>query len=255
MANLNLINAVIQQYFERNKNVSKIQAKELMPEFIKAGVFPADHKNGLPIRIVLRELDKRNALNLIPYVLAERKDKNTNWFFVNVQVESKIEITETVKPKAKVFQAEKKTNKRENSDEHYVIDLCDKILKKVGHRQHRFDFLLGDPGKSGKQTTLPVDVYYPELNLVIEYKEYQHNNAISFFDKPDKLTLSGVSRGEQRRIYDQRRVEVLPEHGIKLIEIPFDLFDCDCKQRIKRNQEGDLKTVIECIKKIYPDLL
>jgi len=76
------INAVIKQYFDSNPSVSMIPAKDLMPEFIKAGVFAKDHRNGLPIRKVLRELDAINALYRIPYVMPVRKTKNTFWFFV-----------------------------------------------------------------------------------------------------------------------------------------------------------------------------
>ena len=81
MANLDLINEVIKSYFEQNKNVQKVPAKELMPWFIKAGVFNADQKRGLPIRNVFRDFDSNGKLHLIPYVLAERKSVNTNWFF------------------------------------------------------------------------------------------------------------------------------------------------------------------------------
>lgn len=75
------INAVIREWFG-NHSVDKIAAKELMPQFIATGIFTADHRNGLPIRNLLRELDRNNQLNLIPYVLADRKKINTNWFFV-----------------------------------------------------------------------------------------------------------------------------------------------------------------------------
>ena len=57
---------------------------------------------------------------------------------------------------------------RKNSDEHYVLDLCDEILGLKASRQQTFDFLRGD-GKPGKK--LPVDAYYPNLKLVVEYKE------------------------------------------------------------------------------------
>ncbi len=76
------INAVIKQYFDSNPSVSIIRAKDLMPEFIKAGIFAKDHRNGLPIREILRDLDAINALHRIPYVSPERKTKNTFWFFV-----------------------------------------------------------------------------------------------------------------------------------------------------------------------------
>ncbi|WP_309751901.1 hypothetical protein [Novosphingobium sp.] len=45
---------------------------------------------------------------------------------------------------------------------------------------------------------LPVDAWYPELALVIEYRERQHSEAVKFFDQRE--TVSGVGRGEQRRI-------------------------------------------------------
>lgn len=53
--------------------------------------------------------------------------------------------------------------KRDHSDEAYILDICDTLLKQKGLRQHRFDFLRGDSG-----VKLPVDAYYPTLNLVIE---------------------------------------------------------------------------------------
>ena len=85
---------------------------------------------------------------------------------------------------------------RKNSDEHYVIDLCDEILGLKASRQHTFDFLRGD-GEPGRK--LPVDAYYPNLKLVVEYKERQHTESVAFFNK--KTTVSGVSHDEQRRIY------------------------------------------------------
>ena len=96
--------------------------------------------------------------------------------------------------------------KRVNIDESYVIDLCDEVLNEKALRQHRFDFLKGDAG-----TKLPVDAYYKSKNLVVEYNERQHTESVALFDK--KKTISGVSRGEQRKIYDKRRTEVLPQHG------------------------------------------
>lgn len=76
------INEVVKNYFSENPSVDKIQAKDLMPEFIKAGIFTADHRNGLPIRKLLRELDKANRLDKIPNIHPERKAQNTYWYFV-----------------------------------------------------------------------------------------------------------------------------------------------------------------------------
>ena len=54
---------------------------------------------------------------------------------------------------------------REASDEAYVLDLCDVALDERGLRQHRFDWLRGDPGTSGRGRTLPVDGYWSEHRL------------------------------------------------------------------------------------------
>ena len=52
---------------------------------------------------------------------------------------------------------------RSSSDEAWIIDLCDAVLGKKAIRQHRFPFLLGDAGPSGRRVLLPVDAFYPEL--------------------------------------------------------------------------------------------
>jgi very-short-patch-repair endonuclease len=234
---------VLQSYFEENKSVKIIPAKDMMPYFILAGVFTKDIKNGLPIRNVLRRIDKNNQLHLIPYVHAERKEVNTNWFFQRSTSQA-IDKSQPLEIKLKLIQLkEPKTNSRKDSDEHYVLDLCDEVLQIKGLRQHRFDFLLGDANAQGRKAKLPVDIYYPELKLVLEYKEQQHSKANKHFDKPDLFTLSGVHRGEQRKIYDQRRLEVLPQHGITVIEILYNDFKHDRKNKILRDYEWDLMVV------------
>ena len=134
-------------------------------------------------------------------------------------------------------------------DEHYIIDLCDTVLKAKAHRSHTFDFLRGDPNKNNVRKKLPVDAYYQTLNLVIEYNERQHTEKVTFFDKPDKMTVSGVSRGEQRKIYDQRRKDVLPKHGIDLIVLSYFDFNFDSRKKIIRNRTNDLKILKQKLKK------
>lgn len=76
------INEVVTDYFENNPSVNEIPAMDLMPEFIKAGIFNKDYeRKGLPIRKLLRELDRNNELNKIPSLLPERKPINTYWYF------------------------------------------------------------------------------------------------------------------------------------------------------------------------------
>lgn len=142
------------------------------------------------------------------------------------------------------------TFSKKNSDEKYVIDLCDEVLQLKASRQHKFDFLQGDIGKNGKSRKLPVDSYYDELDLVVEYRERQHTESVIHFDKPYKMTISGVNRGEQRKIYDHRRREVLPKNRIQLIEISYDDFNYDRQKRIIRDRSNDLEVVKLKLKKI-----
>ena len=76
------INEVVTDYFKNNPSVNKIPAMNLMPEFIKAGIFNKDYeRKGLPIRNLLQELDRNNELDKIPSLLPERKPINTYWYF------------------------------------------------------------------------------------------------------------------------------------------------------------------------------
>ncbi len=117
-------------------------------------------------------------------------------------------------------------------DANYVLGFCDSLLSQISIREHRFPFLVGDTGRM-----LPVDAYYPKLKLVIEYRERQHTEGVDFFDKPDKLTVSGVPRGEQRKRYDQRRRDVLPKHGLVLVELSVTNFPYDSQKRLRRAPE------------------
>ena len=174
------INKVIRDYFTVNTSVEKVSSKDLMPLFIKKGIFNSDHRNGLPIRKVLRELDARNQLHLIPYLFPERKQKNTNWFFVNphTSAPNPISSTRAVEIHRKNTEKTHGSSPRTLSDESYVIDLCDCVLKTKASRGRRFGFLIGDPDKNGNCRKLPVDAYYSSLSLVVEYCERQHTESV-----------------------------------------------------------------------------
>lgn len=126
---------------------------------------------------------------------------------------------------------------RAHSDEAYVIDLCDHLLGMKALRQWRFPFLLGDPGRNGRCVRLPVDAFYPEISLVVEYHERQHGEPVPFFDR--RITVAGVSRGEQRRLYDERRRAVLPDHGMRLAVICYSELAHTGAGRLLREQERD----------------
>jgi hypoxanthine-DNA glycosylase len=78
---ISLINKVINEWFEEHPAQNKILAKELMPLFITKGIFNNNHRDGLTIRNLLRDLKRKNQLGLIPHVLDEQKIKNINWYF------------------------------------------------------------------------------------------------------------------------------------------------------------------------------
>ena len=148
---------------------------------------------------------------------------------------------QNTKQKPKIKAAYSKKNK--DSDESYVIDLCDSIIGIPASRQHKFDFLKGDKNLRGNSVRLPVDAYYEKLKLVVEYREKQHTEEVRFFDKPNKLTVSGVNRAEQRRIYDQRRRDILPQNGVELVEISYADFNYNKQKKIIRNYKNDLNVI------------
>lgn len=132
-------------------------------------------------------------------------------------------------------------------NESYVLDLCDEALGSKGRRQHTFEWLKGDPSpKSGNRRTLPVDAYYPSLRLVVEFHEKQHTEAVKHFDKPDVLTVSGVHRGIQRKLYDDRRRELIPARGLSLVIIPMSNFTVR-SHRIVKDHKSDLEVVREAL--------
>ena len=81
-AKIEKINKVLADYFEKNKSVKRVRALDMMDYVVDAGIFKKDYeRSGLPIRNLLRELDENNQLDLIPYVVVERKERNSNWYF------------------------------------------------------------------------------------------------------------------------------------------------------------------------------
>ena len=77
--------------------------------------------------------------------------------------------------------------------------------------------------------------------LVIEYRERQHTEEVPFFNR--WLTISGVSRGAQRALYDQRRREELPRHGIQLVELNVSEFPHTGRKRLLRIREQDIAVI------------
>ncbi len=239
----NRINEALKEFFSMSSSPKKVKAKSLMNLFIEKGIFSSNHRDGLPIRNYLRYLDDNNMLDLIPYVMVERKATNRNWFFIDISSDGTSNSVNDIYDIHMKKESSSSIGRRTNSDEFYIIDLCDRVLHQKASRQHSFDFLIGDTGHK-----LPVDAYYEKLKLVVEYYEYQHNSSVPFFDK--KMTVSGVPRSIQRRIYDQRRVDVLPKYGIDIVI--FHYFDFGTSKKLRRNIDSDLKVIKDKLMKYLP---
>lgn len=222
---------------KRRITESRDEQKKTRRRIRKLGFMISNYFNGF------NDIDFKNLLN------------NGEIEIIGNQFFSTTQTTKNVNTKQKTNIINGKVPKEESNykDEHYILDYCDKVLGLTSSRQHKFDFLLGDPGKNGKCRKLPVDAFYETLKLVIEYREKQHTESVAHFDKPDKLTVSGVHRGEQRKIYDERRRKILPQHRINLIEISYSDFNFDKQKRIIRNPETDIKIVKQKLKKYLPD--
>jgi hypothetical protein len=124
------------------------------------------------------------------------------------------------------------------SDSNYVINLCDEVLGREGLRQHRFDFLLGDPSPStGRQVRLPVGVFYPDLKLVIEYNGRHGPGAHPLLERRQPDTTD-----DRRVLYGRRRREILPRHGINFMEICYTDLPHDSRRHLLRT-ENDLRII------------
>lgn len=86
MHKLTQINLILKDYFDLNKNVKKIPAKNMMPYFVLAGIFTKNEKNGLPIHYLLKKLEANEKLNFVPFAKAIKKEVYTKWVFENKNV-------------------------------------------------------------------------------------------------------------------------------------------------------------------------
>ena len=75
------IDQVVRDFFDEHPSRKEMPAKDLMPLFIKKGIFSKNHHDGLPIHKLLRELDSENKLYLLKHVKVDRKIVNRNWYF------------------------------------------------------------------------------------------------------------------------------------------------------------------------------
>lgn len=105
----------------------------------------------------------------------------------------------------------------------YILDLLAEILGEVPETEKRYPWALGDRSeKTGREVQLPFDAVWESRKLIVEVDEDQHRKAVAFWDKPHRLTVSGVDRGEQRRIYDHRKRAAARSQGYVVVEIEWE---------------------------------
>jgi len=216
---------------KRRVNESRDEQKKTRAKIRTLGFMISDYFNGFS------DLDFKKLLDKGDIEIIDKQISNIK------QTTKKSVLKPTKNAVLPDFQTREKVVKPNSKDEHYVLDLCDKALGLTSSRQHKFDFLLGDRNAKGVAAKLPADSFYQKLNLVVEYCERQHTESVKFFDKPNKMTVSGVHRGEQRKIYDDRRKDVLPKKNIHLVEISYSDFNYDRQKKIIRNPMTDVEIV------------
>ncbi|MDN3666600.1 hypothetical protein ACFFU1_13855 [Algibacter miyuki] len=234
--NIEKINEVINHYFDANTTEDWIPVKTIMPALITAGVFTKDVKKGFPIRKILRELDEADSLSRIPTAHAERRPENVYWYLVKPG--------KTYVPKEVISPISKKEQNRlniENSDEFYLVNLCDELLEQKSSRKHTFDTLVGNLHKRGKgRTKLPLDAYYEDLKLVMEFVKTIEEADVE--DEKEQARLLQIKR------YNQLKKKAILKKGLRLMEINYSIFECDDSGKLVRNTEADILVLKEKLK-------
>jgi hypothetical protein len=212
-----------------------------MADMVAAGIFNKDEKKGLPLRKVLRKLEEENELAQIPSVHIEKNGENKYLYFVKEG--EKFEHKDSTYKKSTKVKTE-----REDTDEYYLINICNEVLNEKALVQHTFDTLVGDLHKNGKsKTNIPLDAYYEIRNLVIEFIEVPNAESDALIEKSKRITASGITRAEQRIKYNKRKRTFLNNKRINVVDIEFAFFDCSQDYKLIRNKEKDTAIIKEIL--------
>jgi very-short-patch-repair endonuclease len=126
----------------------------------------------------------------------------------------------------------------------YVIELLAEALGEKPETEKRFPWALGDASPTtGRRVRLPFDAVWMSRRLIVEVDEDQHVTQVAFWDKPNTSTVSGVDRGTQRRMYDERKRAAARAHGYTVVEIPWERRP----EPSKRDRVADLRAVTEML--------
>ena len=114
------------------------------------------------------------------------------------------------------------------SDESYILDLVEALLKEKCIRQCRFDG------------------YFPLNKLIVEYMEKQHSESVPVMD--GRMTISGCPRGRQRQIYQDRKRQYAADNGYEYLEVDYREFEFERRNgRLERNPGRDKGILIRLL--------
>ena len=104
-----------------------------------------------------------------------------------------------------------------------MIELLSELLGEVPEREKRYVWALGDVSvKTCRAVQLPFDAVWESRRLIVEIDEDQHRKPVLIFDKPERMTVSGVARGEQRALYAERKRAAARAQRYVVLEIPWE---------------------------------
>jgi hypothetical protein len=126
----------------------------------------------------------------------------------------------------------------------YVIGLVAEVLGEEPELEKTYPWALGDPSPTtGRRARLPFDAVWERRGLIVEVDEDQHRRPVAFWDKPEVMTVSGVSRGEQRDLYARRKREAARAQGYNVVEIPWERTPPPSK-RSRKDDLGEIRSLL-----------
>jgi len=126
------------------------------------------------------------------------------------------------------------------------VGLLVEILGEQPERGKRFPWALGDvSAKTGRALQLPFDAVWESRRLIVEVDEDQHRKPAPFFDHPERTTVSGVTRSEQRPLYDERKRSAARREGYRVLVVPWD----ESRKVRRRDRDADLERYRQLIER------
>ena len=87
-------------------------------------------------------------------------------------------------------------------------------------------------------------MYYTKFKLALEIVKHSGQKKSTIESKEEKLTVSGITRSEQRLKYQKRKKIVLAQKDISFIEIPLDSFEVDASNQLIRKKGNDVRELM-----------